>query len=374
MKTASEGYEEFGRARFFGSLDGLRCLSIVAVMVYHAVGEHGVGLTGKGYLGVALFFAISGFLITTLLLREQASTGTVDLKRFYIRRSLRIFPLYYAVLGVYTLLVWVLERHTPEGEAFFRNLPAFLTYTSNWFVPPEGQSGRVIFVFAWSLATEEQFYLVWPWVVRRGRGGWGPVAFMLGVLGVRLGVSWAEKAGHMPAEWLLSRVVMSVAPSICLGCLAAYVLHWRRGFEWAWGLLGQRWSAPLALGLTLVTVWVPDMPHLLQALCMVLLVVACCIREDHGLAGPLRLRPVAWVGVVSYGLYLLHMLVLNVVRRVLPWEEPWVVCLGMLVVSVAVASVSYRFFETPFLRLKERFAWEQRPAERAPGLATGATG
>lgn len=370
MRTAAEAYEDFRRARLFGSLDGLRCLSIIAVMVYHAVGVHGEGFTGKGYLGVALFFAISGFLITTLLLREQEATGTVDLRRFYIRRSLRIFPLYYAVLGVYTALVWWLERHTEEGGEFFRNLPAFLTYTSNWFVPPEGNNERVIFVFAWSLATEEQFYLVWPWVVRWGRGGWKPVAFMVGLLGLRLGVSWAVKGGQLPAEWLGSRVALSIAPSICLGCLGAYLLHWRKGFEWAWGLLGRSWSAPLALGLVVVGMRVPGMPHLVESLGMALVVLACCIREDHVLAAPLRLRAAAWVGVVSYGLYLQHMLALNLMRRLLPGEEPWVLCVGMLAVSVAVASASYHFFEAPFLRLKERFAWE-RPAERAPRLATG---
>lgn len=93
----------------------------------------------------------------TLLLRERERNSKIDLKAFYIRRSLRIFPLYYGVLFLYMVLVSVLERDSTAGQAFFNNLIYFATYTSNLFVPLDG---RVIFYFAWSLAAEEQFYLM----------------------------------------------------------------------------------------------------------------------------------------------------------------------------------------------------------------------
>jgi peptidoglycan/LPS O-acetylase OafA/YrhL len=147
-------HQEFQRTRFFPGLDGLRCLSIVLVLAYHVSGMHSWFL-GRGYLGVSLFFAISGFLITTLL-REQDTHGQISLGRFYARRSLRIFPLYYAVLGIYVLLVVFAEKGVEERAEFFANLPSFLTYTSNWFVTLEPDK-RIIFYFAWSLATEEQF-------------------------------------------------------------------------------------------------------------------------------------------------------------------------------------------------------------------------
>ncbi len=102
-----------------------------------------------------------GILITSLLIRERNDTGTISMTGFYMRRSLRIFPLYYAVLLLYVALVPVMDQG-PAGSEFFRNLPFFATYTSNWFVPFD-ESERIIFYFAWSLATEEQFYLTWPW-------------------------------------------------------------------------------------------------------------------------------------------------------------------------------------------------------------------
>lgn len=156
-------HERFRSTRFFASLDGLRCLSILAVIWHHTAGHSfDLALSRRGHHGVTLFFAISGFLITTLLLREKQRLGDISLRKFYMRRSLRIFPLYYTVLLIYIALVAAMERGTHAGREFWGNLPAYATYTSNWFVDLKGE--RVIFYFAWSLATEEQFYLVWPWV------------------------------------------------------------------------------------------------------------------------------------------------------------------------------------------------------------------
>src|SRR5579862_611155 len=98
---------KFLQTRKFVSLDGLRCASILAVIWHHATG------IGKGYLGVEIFFAISGFLITTLLLRERRGFGDISLGDFYARRSLRILPLYYTVLAIYVVLVYATQRHIP---------------------------------------------------------------------------------------------------------------------------------------------------------------------------------------------------------------------------------------------------------------------
>src|SRR5437870_3157565 len=91
-------YGEFRQTRYFGALDGLRCLSIVAVVAFHTLRGTSSPIVLRGNLGVDLFFLISGFLITTLLIRERSQYGAISLKKFYIRRTLRIFPLYYAVL------------------------------------------------------------------------------------------------------------------------------------------------------------------------------------------------------------------------------------------------------------------------------------
>src|SRR3954447_22173384 len=124
-------YAKFLAQRRFAALDGLRCLAILTVIAHHTSGRRS-GPFSLG-VGVDLSFAISGFVITTLLVREFRSTGRVHVRRFYLRRTLGIFPLYFAVLGLYVVLVLVTRRSTQSGEAFVHHIPAFATYTSNWF-------------------------------------------------------------------------------------------------------------------------------------------------------------------------------------------------------------------------------------------------
>ena len=147
-------FDSFKAQRYFGSLDGLRCLSVLAVIWHHTAAiafTHPLLVHGTAN-GVTLFVAISGFLITTLLLRERERTGGLDLKRFDIRRTLRIFPLYYTVLAVYVVLVLVVETNPVRRSDFFGNLPYYATYTSNFAVSLSASG--TIFYFAWSLATE----------------------------------------------------------------------------------------------------------------------------------------------------------------------------------------------------------------------------
>uniref|UniRef100_UPI0025BF7B9B acyltransferase family protein n=1 Tax=Hydrogenophaga sp. TaxID=1904254 RepID=UPI0025BF7B9B len=140
-------HERFLALRRFDSLDGLRALAVIAVVWQHTAGKafSGTPLATIGGEGVTLFFAISGFLITTLLLRERDRRGTIDLRAFYVRRTLRIFPIYYLTLLTYVVLVWTFERDSEAGQEFFSNLPYFFTYTSNWFVELKE---RTIFYFA----------------------------------------------------------------------------------------------------------------------------------------------------------------------------------------------------------------------------------
>jgi len=349
-------HQEFQRTRFFPGLDGLRCLSIVLVVAYHVSGVH-TGFLGRGYLGVSLFFAISGFLITTLLLREQDTHGQISLGRFYARRSLRIFPLYYAVLGIYVLLVLFAEKGVKERAEFFANLPSFLTYTSNWFVnlDPQHPDKRIIFYFAWSLATEEQFYLLWPGVMRLARKA-GAALFMTGLLAISLWAPWAVETGKLDGSLLSVRILASFAPPICLGCLAALAAHSREGFAWLYRVLGHAWVPPVALAAVVAAVAVNGTPFWLTSVVMTALVVSCCISTRHPLMPLLTFSWARYIGTVSYGVYLLHMLAFNVVRRLVP-EQGFAVYFPLtMALSVLAAGLSFRYFESWFLRLKERLA------------------
>lgn len=357
-------HRSFLGEKFFTSLDGLRGLSIIPVVWHHA-GGHQPGLLGQGHQGVQLFFAISGFLITTLLLREQERAGVISLRNFYVRRTLRIFPAYYATLFLYVALVTVMERGSPAGLQFWMNLRYYLTYTSNWFV--DLASGpRVIFYFAWSLATEEQFYLMWPSVVRFARRWWQPVVVMVALLAASEWARFGVPPGTMmTSQPLQIRMLASIASPICLGCLLAYLLNSPSGFRAALRVAGARWSAPLATALLLASIAVEVVPPLVISLAMVYLVATVVVRPDHGMRIAFDNRALMYVGKISYGIYLYHLLAINAARRFGPSREPVIVFLLALPIAIGIATASYRWFELPFQRLKRRFEVRPVPAGSA---------
>ena len=343
IESSGSSYRRFLKQRHFGSLDGLRCISIVAVIWAHGPGEAAKSyLLRNGRLGVELFFAISGFLITTLLLRERRDTGRISLRRFYARRALRIFPLYYAILAVYVVLVIVSHR-TPATSEFLYNLRFFLTYTANWFV-----GVAAVFSFAWSLSTEEQFYCAWPWVERY----FGRASFLLMAVFVVLLTAFRI---WIPLGGFAGEVAFSVSLTICLGVLLAHLLDHPRGYRIARRCLGFRLAPLIAVAASLALI-ATHPRKLVLATAFPLIVGTCVIREDHWLRPVLASRPFVEIGKVSYGMYLLHGLAYNVVEAVaarlgLP-RHGMAVFLAALGVTFLAASISYRYYEAIFLRLK----------------------
>jgi peptidoglycan/LPS O-acetylase OafA/YrhL len=354
----AQRFRDFKCRKHFGSLDGLRAISILGVVWHHAARGSDLPWALEGAMGVPLFFAISGFLITTLLLRERDRTGDISLGAFYARRSLRIFPLYYTVLLVYVAVVALLEKNVDDKAAFFSNLKFFATYTSNWFVKLDGD--RVIFYFAWSLATEEQFYLVWPSVERflGKRLTHAPVLVALGLVTL-----WSlARFGVLPVDGFARTLLLSIAPAICMGVVLAHVMHDERGYAVVARLVGWRLSSLLLLVAMLASLAMNA--ELVSFFVMTLLVASCVVREDHGLERVLRAWPMQSVGQVSYGIYLMHMLVVNVVERglkkltFLPASFPLPVVVFPLAFAAVwiVAVVSFHTYEARFLKLKARFS------------------
>ncbi len=336
----------FRSTPYFGALDGLRALSILPVVWHHATPYPLGGVLGRGPLGVDLFFTISGFLITTLLLREREKHVRIALGAFYMRRSLRIFPLYYAVLGLFVLHALLLREQGPVRDHFLRSLPWYLTYTSNWFVDHDVDHA-VVFSFAWSLAAEEQFYLGFPWVLRVSRGILPAALFMSAVL---LLDQAAEREWITGGPPLLLRMLRSLATPIALGSLAALVLRTRM-FALVDRVLGQRPSPVMMLGLVMAGAIVPWSLLTVQVL-MAMLVVSCCLREDHWLSPLLRMRPLRHIGVVSYGMYLLNVPAIQIAKRLAPSSLVFVVGLAL---SIALATLAHAIIEKPFEGLRARF-------------------
>ena len=355
-RAEPDEHARYRASRHFGALDGLRALAILAVLWHHTVG-------GPGRLGANLFFLLSGFLVTTILLREAQRTGTVAVARFRARRARRLYPLYFAALAGYVVLVAWLEPPGPTRSTFFENLPAFATFTSNLLVGLEGE--RVIFYFAWSLAAQEQFYLVWPLFLKHCDARTSARAAASLLL-----TAYLTRAGlfdlALPAGSFLRTVVLSLLPAILLGALLALALDSRPSHATLRRALGGRWTALILLALVLAIWRNPWVPEVGMHLALAALVAACVVREDHVLAGALRFSPLVHVGTVSYGIYLLHMLCHNAVERGLTRLDAHRPVLDFALtaaLAVLVATLSQRHFERLFLPADKRRRSEARAAQ-----------
>ena len=367
-------YQLYRDARFFGSLDGLRCLCIVMVLWHHspifASLEDHPRILGRGFAGVDFFFVLSGFLITTLLLREHAKTGAISLRGFYWRRILRIVPVYFLVVSVMAFY-WIGVKGQTE---YLRTLPYYYGFLSNYL-----QFDMPLLTPTWSLAVEEQYYLLWPLmlVLLPGR-----VAWRLGLAGVLVIVLALVGLGILPAITLAPPTDISSFNlpalsflALLLGSLLAIFLHTHRGFEALFAIVGHRGATPVLLvGLGMVFHFTPghfySWPSILAYLFMAAIIASLVVREDGMLAPVLKWGPIARVGAISYGLYLWHTPVRELVVILLEpigisrTENALLVSVVFVAASIAMAEVSFRYFESWFLRLKDRRSQPDLVADR----------
>lgn len=364
LTRADAAYEAYRTQRFFGALNGLRFLCIVAVMWHHgparAALENPFHLWGRGFLGVDFFFVLSGFLITTMLLREEAQAGRFSLRDFYWRRVLRIVPVYFLVVtlvGSYYIFV--------KGESHLLEIWLYYyMFLSNFLT-----SDIPLLSITWSLAVEEQYYLVWPvLLLLLPVSGWVRPIVLMGAIILCVLSSAGQIGGFgievVETEHALWRLPAASYAAILLGALCAMVLHHPGGFVLVWRGLGHP-MAPvgcfaLLVGLLLsapsaLTGWMFFGVHLAMALCLMSLVM----REDHILARPLAWRPVARIGEISYGLYLYHLIGRHVSVELgqALGLGPWAMSVIFFLASVLIAEVSFRSFEAYFLQFKHKAPW-----------------
>ena len=325
------------------ALDGLRAVAITAVVVYHADGSWAPG----GFLGVSLFFTLSGFLITRLLLDEHAHRGRVALGRFYARRVRRLAPAAVVVL-VMTSLVLVVDGLWTS--ALQRDLVAGLTYSTNWQQVTAGHGyGSMFgmpspFVHFWSLAIEEQFYLVIPALavltLRRS------TRLFATVLATGLAAAWyAGQVGPVATRYFRTDVR---ALELLAGCLLAVVCTRVKRGRWLDRLPGLPLLAVFVAFCTTISVTDAGLYTLVlpavAAVSCVLIVTAC--RPSTRLARVLGWSPLVVVGRLSYAIYLVH------------WPVDVLVgnAFDRLVLTVALAAALHHVVERPTRRLRPRFA------------------
>jgi peptidoglycan/LPS O-acetylase OafA/YrhL len=369
----TDGHERFRATAYFATLDVLRAIAVIAVIWHHtAATSFTQNFAHKGYHGVTLFFAISGFLIVTLLLREKSLLGDISIRTFMVKRALRILPLYYATLLIYIFAVAILEKDATAKSQFFLNLPAFATFTTNWFVASDAP--RVIFVFAWSLAAEEQFYLIWPWIERAKYGKHAGLA--IAVVAVALSPDFAGTFWQPEEQQPWPLVVLSRLPAaIGLGVILAHLLHNPRAFKVMALVVGRHGSAlASATVLAAMLCWGDQFgrgePAIVALLCT-LLVASVVMRPDNDLAILARIPGILHIGAVSYGLYLLHMLSANAVKVAffpLGLETGTPLFALTLVVALLAASLSHATFERYMSGLRNRFLRRASGPSRGPTI------
>jgi peptidoglycan/LPS O-acetylase OafA/YrhL len=239
-RVATESHATFLATKTFGSLDGLRALSIIAVLWHHThEGIAGLAATGRGFLGVDLFFVISGFLIVTLLLRERRRAGSISLRRFYVRRFLRIFPPYYAMLAIVAAAAFL---KLGNGSAAIRHdLPYAVLYVSNLV---QMQS---LLLITWSLAVEEQFYLIVPTIERYLRPG-----LLVALLAGAYVLVSLPPFGLFAGLDLPSFFRETTFGPILLGVMLAHLLDHPRGYRLASRALAHPASPLVAVALVLL--------------------------------------------------------------------------------------------------------------------------
>jgi peptidoglycan/LPS O-acetylase OafA/YrhL len=312
-----------------------------------------VTVAASGAFGVDLFFVLSSFLITTLLLRERAARGSIDVASFYIRRILRIWPLYFAFL----LLAPPLMRHVlPDEHLPIRYLLALVLFYGNWAYVLWGYPASVAAPL-WSVSIEEQFYLCWPIIMRRWIHHLAIVAMVL------LAVSSATRAWLVfhgavhPQVWCNT---LARLDPIAAGALLAIRVEHKPIALSAWARSALLFSG-CALLLTVThygdfvgekVLW--TFPGVTLA-CTTLIVGTLGPRQASGRAR--IVRGLAYLGRISYGLYLFHWMFVEIfaVQSRQTASARSASAMAALLATVLMASASYHFFERPFLRLKERF-------------------
>ncbi|WP_233840493.1 acyltransferase [Dyella sp. 2HG41-7] len=362
-------------------LDLLRAIAILWVMPFHSyiAGYMGGGvMRWSGWMGVDLFFALSGFLIGSQVFNALISRGGVDFVDFYLRRGFRTLPAYFVVLGIY--VTWPSMREVQGMMPLWQ----FLTYTLNVFIDPS----RVAFSHAWSLCVEEQFYLLFPllalFLVGGGRVRRGAIAIAALVLGGVVLRAWlwihfvqpvqsnGDEAGDAYLRFLYYPTYARLDDLLGGVALAAACCYRTRGWAWIerhanvvsltgvaltgscmWGFNGQQ-----RFDLTANVFGYP-----LLAVAMTALVAGAA--SGRGVLAHLRVPGAAWFAAASYSLYLTHKMVYGQLHgRFAPWVEGhgvWTVLIYAVTVLAVGATLHY-VVEQPFLQWREpvRKMWAQR--------------
>ena len=339
-------------------LNGLRAIAALSVMWGHTFqstfGNWGVEGPRLSFVadGVTLFFVISGFLITFLLLKEQAHSQKISIPKFYMRRVLRIWPIYYLYMLLAVLITSTWKNPNMWYYCFFAaNIP-FILSVGIWPI-----------VHYWSIGVEEQFYLFWPWLVKMINGKNKKLIIIASVLcGVWLACKWGSYL-FFGTTSLYRFFAVTRFDCMMVGAVGAALYYENNVFISR--VFEKKWLGLICfMALLFSQFWVGYFPAPLRPQVIAVLSLTCIFGQLYSPIINLENRFCDFVGKISYGIYVIHPLLIFFLSGLylragitLPIvQSSLLIYFIVTTMTILVAWLSYRFFESPFLRLKNKFA------------------
>ena len=357
------------RFTYIPELDGLRGISILLVFIHHV---YFTVLPG-GFLGVDIFFVLSGFLITSLLLREWDQFGSINLKLFYIRRALRLMPALITLVLILGAYAFIFLDHLTAAKTY-QGIWLTLSYVSNWIYAFGLRSADNPLGITWSLAIEEQFYLLWPFILSLAllSKRFTHTRFVT-ILGLSTVLVAFNRSLILEGNASIGRVYYPFdtrADALLIGCMIAFVMaHPTIPGQKVFRVLIRFLAVPATVFLLYMAVFA-DWTYLLLFhgwmftlidVSAGIILTLVLVYPPRGLNLLLSFGPLVWVGRVSYGLYLWHWPVRWFVyhQQALPRTAGEVIT--AIVLSFGFTALSYYVVELAFLRWKTRFHAVVRP-------------
>jgi peptidoglycan/LPS O-acetylase OafA/YrhL len=363
-----------GSKRRWPAFDGVRALAVLAVMTYH------LGLLPGGYLGVDVFFVLSGFLISWILISEYEGSGQLGYRNFYLRRALRLFPALAALIVVCVVLVLADGRFAIYRTPTLTAVPFVVLYSGNWVTAFTNQATTGFTLgllgITWTLAIEEQFYLLWPLSLSAllKRHTRQRIAVLLAGIAVLEMIVRAACDASGILWFRADASTLTHSDGLLLG--SALALLWAQHESLTFWPMVKKISPVLGWVSAITLLLVSVVGHSSGSSLWIVLVVSAALgllvdlltRPASPLSMLLQLKPLQWIGQRSYGCYLWHWVIFTFVSS---WALPKWATLGIdFPATLAVAALSYRFIERPFLERKRKLTGGI--PERALGAITSA--
>lgn len=366
---------------YFKNLDGLRFLCFLTVFFYHSFQTESAnvksssvyqfikfGLAENGFLGVNFFFVLSGFLITYLLIKEKELNKNINIPNFWVRRILRIWPLYFACIFIgFVLFPFAKELMGGQSEET-ANIWYYLTFTNNFDYINKGLPDAPGLGVLWSIAIEEQFYFIWPLLLTVF-----PVKkyWMVFVLVI---ISSLTFRAFNTEQKILELHTLSCIGDMAVGGFGAWLILFSRKMQLYISNLNKANLILLYICLASIFLFRNELftHHYITriferfyiAIIMLLVILEQCYAKKS-LFKMSNFPLISKLGLITYGLYCFHFFIISGVSgigKITGWQHntPWILiaepAIG-LIITIIISKLSYKYFETPFLKLKDRFAY-----------------